>query len=302
MNELLVPLKTTTANPSPSPNDDPVLESKLDVSTPIHGEIRSPEHALKTLKAHPQYQDLRAVLKWLHRSNISNNDFNIHGQTLQASQIIHTLVNDVLPDHWGSFSSEQTGQGRRTSDSIVSVLTNVTGISILTSRLKVLINWKKTSEVSRPVQEVGQTEALDKTMSILESVLKHDHVMQVVWSRLGSSSEFSRRWLFWKELVNLLGNGRVLSTASEADAILERSRDNIRKRSWLSDGSKYCSWIGRNLNSMLSDSEEDDNDARKAWVQMLERALTLGHIGESQLLYPTHMLLISRRSYDRSDL
>ncbi|KAL8903936.1 MAG: hypothetical protein Q9171_007230, partial [Xanthocarpia ochracea] len=279
MNELLVALKTTTANPSPSPNDDHLLlESKLDKSTSLHCEIRSPEHALEILKAHLQHQTLRTVLKWLHPSNISNNGFDIHGQTLQASQIIHTLVNDVLPNHWGSFSSEQTGQSRRTSDSITSVLTNVTGISILTSRLKVLINWKERSEVSRLVREVGQTEALDKTMSILESVLKHDHVMQVVWSRLCSSSESSRRWLLWKELVNLLGNGRVLSTASEADAILEKSRDNIRKRSWLSDGSKYCSWIGCNLNSMLSDSDEDDNAARKAWVQMLERALTLGHI------------------------
>ncbi|KAL8774795.1 MAG: hypothetical protein Q9209_000734 [Squamulea sp. 1 TL-2023] len=286
MDELLVPLKTTTANAnanaSPNQENEPyLLGAKQNLSTPAHRDIRSPEQALEILKSRPQQDELRSVLKWLHPTNSSKNGFDIHGQTLQASQIIHTLVNDVLPSHWSILTGEKTEQGRKASDNIVTILSNVSGISILTSRLKILTSWKENPESNSVVPEMGQAEALANSMSMLEAILKPKTVIGTIWLRLCVSSDLTRKWLLWKELVNLLGNGKVLSTVSEADATLGKLSDNIRDRSWLSDGSKYCTWIGYNLKHMITDSGKDNIDAQKAWVQMLERALTLGHVDQA---------------------
>lgn len=282
MNELLVPLKTTKTQSSPGGNvESYFLETKRKSLKSSHGEIRSPEHAQEILRYRPQQEDLRAVLKWLHPSNSSNGGFDVHGQTLQASQIIHTLVNDVLPDYWSLLSSEQNEQSRRTMDTMILIMSNVSGISILTSRLKTLIGRKEAPEDDHLVRDSGLAEALASAISMLESILKPKDVVYAIWSRLCGSSDLARRWLLWKELVTLLGSGRVLSTASEADDILEKSSDNIRERSKLSDGSRYCFWLGCNLNRMLVLPMVDENDARKACVQMLERALTLGHVGRS---------------------
>ncbi|CAO1598091.1 hypothetical protein XANCAGTX0491_001864 [Xanthoria calcicola] len=284
MDELLVPLKTTTKlRSSPGGNvESHLLDSKQQPLKRSRGEIKSPEHALEILSSRPQQEDLRAVLRWLHPSNGSNNGFNVHGQTLLASQIIHTLVNDVLPDYWSLLNLEQNEQSRATMDTMTLILSNVSGISMLTSRLKTLIRRKDAPEGNHSIRDSGQAEALASAVVMLESVLKPWDVVYTIWSRLCGTSDLTRRWLLWKELVALLGSGRVLSTASEAEAILGKSSHQIRERTKLADGSRYCFWLGRNLNRMLVLPRVDEDDARKACVQMLERALTLGHIKPSK--------------------
>ncbi|KAL8645869.1 MAG: hypothetical protein Q9226_007099, partial [Calogaya cf. arnoldii] len=279
MGELLVPVKTTKTQSSLEGNYESHLLGPKQQSLRLgHEEIGSPERALEILRSRPQQDVLHSVLKWLHPSNSSNNGFDVHGQTLQASQIVHTLVNDVLPGYWSLLSSEQSGQSRRTRDTMILIMSNLSGISMLISRLKTFISRTETSEGKRPVRDSGQAEALTSAMSMLESVLEPKDIIYAIWTRLCASSDLARRWLLWKELVTLLGGGRVLSTASEADVILEKSSDHIRQRSWLSDGSRYCSWLGHNLNRMLVLSKAHENDTRKAYLQMLDRALTLGHV------------------------
>lgn len=284
MDELLVPLKTTKARSDPGNNveyypSDPKQESFKSG----HGEITSAEHALEILRCRPQQESFCAVLKWLHPNNSGSTGFDIHSQTLQASQIIHTLVNDVLPDYWDIFWKETTENNRRTRDTIILILSNVSGVSILNSRLKVLITEKEASGGNQSVRDSAQAETLKNTMLLLEFILEPQDFVSTIWSRLCHSSESAHRWLSWKELVTLLGNGRILSTASEADAILEKSSDSIKERSKLSDGSRYCLWLGSSLNRMLVLSSTDKNDGRKACIQMFERALTLGHVGRSQV-------------------
>ena len=284
MGELLVPPKTTKAQSDPRGNveyypSDP--EQELFKSG--HGEITSAENALEILRCRPQQEDLCVVLKWLHPHNSGSTGFDIHSQTLQASQIIHTLINDVLPDYWDVFWREHTEVNRRTRDTIILILSNVSGLSILNSRLKALITERKASGGNQSVRDSAQAETLKNVMSLLESILEPQDIVRAIWSMLCRSSDSARRWLLWKELVTLLGNGKILSTASEADAILEKSSDSIKERSKLSDGGRYCPWLGSNLNRMLVLSSTDKNDDRKACIQMFERALTLGHVGRSQV-------------------
>ncbi|KAL8848600.1 MAG: hypothetical protein Q9221_006374 [Calogaya cf. arnoldii] len=286
MDGLLVPVETTKSQSSLRGNDEShLLGPKQGFLKLGHEEIGSPERALEILRSRPQQDDLHSVFKWLHPSNSSNAGFDIHGQTLQASQIIHTLVNDVLPNYWSLLSSEESGQSRRTRDTMILIMSNVSGISMLLSRLKTYISRTGTPEENRSVRDSSQVEALASAMSMLEAVLEPKDIVYAIWTRLCASTNLARRWLLWKELVTLLGGGRVLSTASEADAIVEKSSDHIRQRSWLSDGSRYCFWLGRNLNRMLVLSKAHENDTQKAYIQMLDRALTLGHVGKSLLLY-----------------
>ncbi|KAL8670769.1 MAG: hypothetical protein Q9168_004711 [Polycauliona sp. 1 TL-2023] len=279
MDELLVPLKTTK---TPSSLGDDVetylVDTKQRSLGPTYGEITSSELALEILRSHPQPTDLRAVLRWLHPKNSSNSGFDVHGQTLQASQIVHSLVNDVLPDYWSILQSDDTEQGRWTSDTMILIISSVSGITVLTSRLKALIRGKEGPQENQLTRDSGQAEVLASTMSILEAILSPKDVVYAIWSRLCTSSDIPRRRLVWKELVTLLGSGKILSTAAEADAILEKSCDRIRERSWLSDGSQYCSWLGLNLHQMLVLPTMDKNDARKACAQVLERAWALDRI------------------------
>lgn len=281
MDELLVPFKTTTANFSRGWNDEEhLLQTKQVSSIKDHRDISSPEQALKVLRAHPQQEDLFNVLKWLCSRNDSNIDFDINGQTSQAAQIIHALVNDVLPDHWSRLHNHPTGKTGKMRNRIISILTNVSGISMITSRLRVLLDWEKTPDKTSQNREAGQSQALQDSLDLLESVLESENVIHSIWSRFCNSPSLNdRKWLLWKELVNLLGNGKVLSICAEADDNLAKSSGILRGRSWLSDGSKFCSWLGLNLHHMLPHSEEDANCSVRAWAQMLQRALTLGHVG-----------------------
>ncbi|KAL9579944.1 MAG: hypothetical protein Q9212_004794 [Teloschistes hypoglaucus] len=283
MAELFVPLRSKPirsnhideSHPSETPTERPKDQSKR---------IESADQAAESLRCQPKQETLIDVLKWLQPSNKSTSGFDIHRQSSLASQILHLLVNDVLPDHWRSIFDGAEKETRKVKNLVVSILCNVGGISAMTTRLKVLIEQNEITKNARHAQQQGQAESLKNALSLLELVLEQESCILRVWLSLSASEpNATRRRLLWKELVALLGNGRVLSLASEADNIVAKASCSIREASWLADGSKYSSWVGKSLVHMLEkakDYKEIDAEARKAWVQMLERALTLGHVGQ----------------------
>ncbi|KAL9604810.1 MAG: hypothetical protein Q9219_000258 [cf. Caloplaca sp. 3 TL-2023] len=281
MDDLLVPVssrstKSTLAQSDLARSSDAVGEPDLRQSKAIC----SAEHALDILKSHPQQEVLLQVLQWLHRNRKSNGGFKVNHHPAQATQITYTLVNDILPDHWSSLFENSGNPDRKVRDLMISALSNVPGISALVTRMKVLVNEGDNAEEKRQVKPNGKVKLLEETLSVLVSVLNGDDFMISIWSALHTRSEATRSALLWKELVTLLGNGRVLSIVAEADQIIAQEAFAIGQRSWLSDGSSYSSWIGRNLFQFLMQSEERLGDEKKAWAQMLERAVTIGHIDQ----------------------
>ncbi|KAL9025492.1 MAG: hypothetical protein Q9196_005696, partial [Gyalolechia fulgens] len=161
--------------------------------------------------------------------------------------------------------------------------------------MRSLIGQRDIEEEKSQVRLTGRARLLEEALSILESVLVPDSFVLSRWSDLTALFHTTaRRGLIWKELVALLAGGRVLSVASEADDIVTKEASTVRERSWLSDGSKYSVWIGRNLNRFISKFKERDVDAEKAWAQMLERALTVGHV--DQVVEATYGGLVHGRS------
>ncbi|KAL8703454.1 MAG: hypothetical protein Q9201_003359 [Fulgogasparrea decipioides] len=259
-----------------------MLEADKEPPRKHNREIQSLEHALEILRSQPQQEALLDVLEWMHPNNKNRSGFDIYSQSSKASQVIHALVNDVLPHHWSSICGSSFEKNLRMKVLITQILRNVGGISAITTRLKILLTWRDDSEDRSQVRTLPQAGPLDDVLSLFESVLEVDGSMLHVWEGLSASlSNTTRRWLAWKELVALLGDGRVLSIVSEADDVVAKASQAVRVRSWLSDGSKYSAWIGRNLAYVLENpqnSQVNDSNDWKVWVQMLERALTLGHI------------------------
>ncbi|KAL8718539.1 MAG: hypothetical protein Q9225_004329, partial [Loekoesia sp. 1 TL-2023] len=279
MEELLVPVKTTaTHSKNDRQSQSSITKLNQEPPTSLVEEIQSPEQALNILQSRPSQEVLSNVLRWLYRNRSIKNGFNIDSQTPQAAQIIYALVNNVLPDHWTHLRDNSNRHIRKMRDLVISVLSNVAGVSAITTRMRFVIGQKDNVEDRSQVRSSGRAGLLEETLSILESVLAPDNFVLSTWSSLTASSpNNTRRGLLWKELAVLLGNGKVLSTASEANDIVAKDASTVAPRSWLSDGSRYSSWIGQNLNHFLAQSKERNDDLRKAWAQMLERALTIGH-------------------------
>lgn len=268
MGELLVPIKTTAAH-SRGEREEGHRHSLYVVE-----ELQSLEQALEVLRSCPQRQVLLKVLESISGA------LDIHSHTPLTSQIIHALVNDIVTDHWSVLNDDKSGNGRKTKGLIVRLLSGVGGVSAIATRMRLLINMKVESSPKIQLSESGRAALLAELLSLLELVLERDDFLSSVWSNLNTSlSEPQRRWLLWKELITLLGNGRILSTASEADLFVARGSPTIHKRSWISHGIEYSAWLGRNLGRFIEGSPGTDAYHKKAWAQMLERATSLGHTG-----------------------
>ncbi|KAL8688985.1 MAG: hypothetical protein Q9218_005233 [Villophora microphyllina] len=254
MAELLVPLRSKVIRSDRTNESHIVVVDQQPTQAPRR-KVESTEYAIEQLRSQPQQETLYDVLKWLQPSKETISGFDINRQSSQASHIFHILVNDVLPDHWRNINGSTTNKARKTRDLIMSVLCNVGGISALATRLRILIQPKDISESESHVRQHGQAESLEDLLSLLGYVLGQDDCVLHLWSNLAASeSNSTRRWLLWKELVALLGSGRILSLASEADDIVLKA------------------------SSSTIDLEGRDAETQKAWVQLLERSLTLGHV------------------------
>ncbi|KAI4122185.1 MAG: hypothetical protein LQ338_005968, partial [Usnochroma carphineum] len=279
MDELLVPVSSRTTSAERGQHNQPrIVEVGRKQSGSLVQGIQSSEQTLNVLRSHPHQEALSEVLEWLSGSTSGKPGLDINSQTPQSSQIIHALVNDILPDWWRIIRGDKSGSGRNTREMIVSILSNVGGISALVMRMRIIIDWKDDPGEKDQIRLSGRVALLKDLVSVLEFVLEQDNFLLSVWQRLAASiSHPNRRWLLWKEMVALLGDGRVLSITSQADEVVAQDSSTVRERSWLSDGSKYSSWMGRNLSRFIVGSERNIRDLEKTWAQMLERAMTLGH-------------------------
>ncbi|KAL8871963.1 MAG: hypothetical protein Q9174_002316 [Haloplaca sp. 1 TL-2023] len=244
--------------------------------------IKSFEHVYEILDSRPQQAELYHVFQWLLPGQFERNNFDIRRQTPQASQIIYKLVNDVLPHHWPGICQSS----RNISHKVAQALRSIGGISAIINRLKILSSWRDGSDMNdKGIAE--RAKLLGSTLSILDVILSPQRCIVDIWTHLSSLPNFSQRWLLWKELVALLASGRVLSVASEADRMVTRTSQSVDKSLWLSNGSKYCFWLGENLVLMLehtSSPEVVHPEVRKEWLYMFERALTLAHRGKIKLV------------------
>ena len=279
MAELLTPLRTTTT----AHNDASEEEYKSNDETNPNAQRRvlSAEDVLETLESKPGYDLLMKALLWLVPRNKENHGFDIYRQAPLSTQILRTLISVTIPDYWSTAEATRKVQMRTLRDLIVAYLSSVPGLAAIANRLKELLGWEEGAQGRRQTKETEQARQLEELLNLLESVLQQPAFISRIWHDLNSSHVVPEKRLFvWRELVNLLASGRILSLAAEASQVSSKGTSVISPSSWISDGAQFSAWVGRNLEHMLVYSKDSDKDILKAWVQILERALNLGHPGK----------------------
>ncbi|KAI4178386.1 MAG: hypothetical protein LQ348_005612, partial [Seirophora lacunosa] len=285
MTDLLVPV-STKATQSKNEHD---YQHHSTIASPevfiAHArDIQSIEQALDILKSHPNPDVLFKTLQWISGDSLDKPGVEINTQTAQASRLCHVLVNEIVPDYWSQLCNNKSKTSRSTMEMMILILSSVSGLSAIALRMRLLIKPDAVPEENSQIRYSGRLRFLGDLLSFLETMLDRDNFLSSVWLRLNASLPSSpRRHLLWKELVTLFGNGRVLSISAEAEDVVSKGSPDIRERSWLAEGSRYSSWLGRNLCDFLSQHDAESNDVKQPWAQMLERAATLGHIAKTHL-------------------
>ena len=223
---------------------------------------RTPEEILQILRNQPSTTTLLRVLQQLQTGEGLLLDFSIEAIGPQQAQIINTLVSTTVPNFWSVLSK----QDRKL---LVSCLTNIAGIGAVIARVRLLTD-----------QKPSKSEELSDLLAIVGEVFDQSDLVAHVWKRLAKAvSDATRQSLSWKEFVNLIGSGRVIATIARAeDALKDASADTV-KRSWISNGSNYAAWLGKQIAVVRScvDTEHEQKAACQAAALLLAKAFSLGY-------------------------
>ena len=79
----------------------------------------------------------------------------------------------------------------------------------------------------------------------------------------------------WKEFVSLVGSGRILAVAAQADEAIDSKSADVGSKSWIADGRKYARWLGRGIATLAVEQRDDV----KGSTDLLKKALSLGYTG-----------------------
>lgn len=244
----------------------------------------SAEEALEILRNEPAYDSLVAVLKWLGREKSQQGAFNVAKPSPIGSQIVQVLVTDIAPNYWSLFQEDASdGKTRKNASSALQLfldcVRSIPGINAALLRLRALTQEAKTEK--KDVKRPDLVSNVKITLDLLEDILKSSDSIRRIWteSSVGSESPARRRPLE-QEFVTLLGSGRVVSWAAEADEIVRAAMDIKRgdESRWITDGAGYSRWLGRNVASWVAYPAAPDD--AKLCSQLLGKSLRLGYTGK----------------------
>ncbi|KAK6227302.1 telomere length regulation protein [Colletotrichum tabaci] len=238
------------------------------------------EAVLEILKNQPDYDNLIAVLKSLDQGAIDIAGFEVARPSAEAAQIIQCLVTEIVPNYWPLLKEETSGKRSiQDADSpgdvelLLKCLRSVTGLNAIITRMKALIQESKASakEIKRPDLVLN----LNVLLEVCSAVLGNDKHLAALWTASSSGLDSAaRRRPLSHEFAALVAGGRLVSIASEADAIANAditSKDSL----WIADGQQYSTWLGRSVVCWAkSDISSDDS---KLCSEIFTRSLRLGY-------------------------
>lgn len=267
MEGLLTPLRTTSAPrdeeplltiSKPSQPLQPLQPSQLPATptTPLTL-ISSLDDVLAVLRSKPSVSTLAHVFD--HLTSITP-AFDVRTPSPKASQVVKTILEVTVPDFWNIISKSERGK-------LSQCLRSVAGLGGIVARLRFLV---KSAESQPGVK--GQIEEL---LDLLQGIMGMKGFVHEIWVS-GEGAGEARRGIVWKEFVTLVGGGKVLSVAAEAESVLGRGG---RER-WVGDGKKFTTWLGSEIARAASKIEAVEEESEwKALAVLLSRAFSLGYSG-----------------------
>ncbi|KAL9037304.1 MAG: hypothetical protein Q9214_005759 [Letrouitia sp. 1 TL-2023] len=281
MEEILTPLKTTIISPQDRVSEQLVLAEPESLQQAKHPSLRHPhslEEALEILRSKPDINKLSDALQWLTSHDVSSGKLNTHGERPQVSRIARTLVDDILPDYWSLASQTRLAGNYTLKDAFQICLSSITGLSVITARLGTILMAQDAIQEQSHVKESEQARLLQELLELLDGIFIPEDFMFSIWQDpINLSLDVVQKSVTWRELVNLLANGKIISLAAQADRFISKRSMDISEGHWLGDGAQYSCWSGRRLEYMLCSLNEDKVDGWKECSQMFERCLSLGY-------------------------
>ena len=286
MEGLLTPVSTSYK--SQDKKEEVALVEVPKVSKPITKptfQASAPEEALEILKNEPDYEALILTLRFLGKSNP---DFSISSPSPVASQLVHVLVSEILPNYWDVlYVPEKISKGGKQRkkrhqpdlELLLTCLRSVTGLNAILLSLKRHIQVSK--EAKKAVGGPTIQEILTILLQALSALLEGDQTAEKIWSVIwGSSDPPQKQKTMWNEFLGLVGGGKILGTAAEAEDIVNDLSQKIGEKYWTADGSLYSSWLARNLSYWATSLPTDSENGWKCCSELLTRSFRLGHTGK----------------------
>lgn len=289
MDELLTPVSTTRRKDAPAlfqeVSSTPTAIKKPVASAPVAaGTVpKSAEQALEILRHEPGYDELITTLRLLKQGRFQHETFNISSPSPMGAQIVHILVTDIAPNYWPLLQEDaghQTGSGRKTTDLqlFLDCVRSLPGINAVLLRLRALTQEAKSEK--KDVKRPDLVAHIRITLDLLQAILEGTDCAQRLWKAATAEADSpAKRRPLSQEFLALLGSGRIVSYAAEADEILGLSGNKKQSDSahWIAGGAKYSRWLGRNISRWASNDITPDD--AKLRPDLLARSLRLGYAG-----------------------
>jgi telomere length regulation protein len=262
MDGLLEPVQTKRVVKTP-------LVQEVGASAKTVHNLKDPKDILNALNNEPDLHTFRTAIEALHIFDA----FDVRIPSPQSTPILQVLVSDVLPNYWKQLSED--GSLKDVLKTIVECLTSLPALGAIVFRFKAILN--EIAAAGQPDFVLSQAASL---VELLERICDGNLFMLNVWRSLNQQAENkNKRIILWGEFVSLLAGGKLLSTVSEIQLVLQKSPD-YGHNSWIADGTKYAKWLARNIEYLDRESGDKVNASRDC-AQFLRKSLSLGYTGMS---------------------
>lgn len=280
MEGLLTPVSTSYQSPRQNALEDALVEApKEQAQTSVTlGPASTPEEALEVLKNEPSYTSLTATLNFLTKSY---GGFSLTSPNPLAAQVVHVLVSVTVPDYWDLLQRRKT----KAKDQevalklLVSCLQSVTGLNAVLLSLKRHIQLSK--ETKKAVGGPSIREVLRILLELMQTLLEGDASVQIIWKQIiVSGVKNPKQKAIWQEYLAIVGSGRILGLAAEAESVINELSATIGEKYWIANGSEYSLWLAGNILFLSRDLPKQSHDGYRNCAELLGRALRLGHTGK----------------------
>jgi telomere length regulation protein len=243
----------------------------------------TPAEALELLRSEPDYNALILTLRYL----VNYPDFSIQLPSPLASQLVQVLLTDIVPSYWNilregrKLNAPKKGSSKLSElELLLSCLRSVSGINGILLSLKRHIQQSRESK--KAVGGPNFEELLTFYLQLLQALLEGSQTVETIWKSIyGSSGSQSKQKTVWNEFLSIVGSGKILGIAAEAEDVINDLSKKVGEKHWVANGSRYSSWLARNLTRWIKDLGTDSDDALKCCGELLSKSCRLGYTGES---------------------
>ncbi|KAI9802413.1 MAG: hypothetical protein M1825_002796 [Sarcosagium campestre] len=290
MEELLTPIKTSTTSTYVPENElvrNTTNHKATESKAQLKEDIRNGEDAIRVLQSKPDLALFSRVLLFLVSSEYQekpNARSNIRHPSPISAQLISVLVETSLPDFWAILKSSRSKKNLQRNDvssnikirsALLRCLSGISGTQAIVARLRRLIALD--SEIQKTAEGPSYAHHISILLDFCQAMFEDENfVLNVYVDAENIGAAAGGQQILWTDFCTLLCSGRLLSVLSEAAMVAKRSSGDVGPEYWFVDGSKFSSWLGRNITNLIS-KLQDDSTGWGLLSRFVGRSFSLGY-------------------------